>query len=453
MNATAWITAFLILYTIAPDECTSQPWHYHFGTAVDSITSGVSTTFLPLPPVGSTRIRIGSQGGSVALVSPGHPALGCDSEMQLYAPSGGSLNKVQFHGIPQGSAFTVRLQFCIDGGAGTFYFFVGNGACFQNNSGFSSAEVFAGLRWILDSTGIVTTALRLPSGWSTLAQGICRSDTVHTLELYCNNRSASVNYMHDSSCVLAQRRLDCWIDGRRVAAGATKTGLPDTTSISAFMFYAAYSQGYRSCISIDDVDYTNDIASVPLPVELSSFTVRSTDNGRARLQWITETELNNHGFTIERRCGNDTAWRDIGFVPGHGITQTPQQYDWTDSTLCDAARACYRLRQIDRDGTVSISDERCVSDAAGTERERSCIPWPQPASGVIYLSLNSDPAEIKSVRITTLTGVTVAMLPVRRILPADGNVLTLPCAAWPRGILLCILERHTSTSVIPIVLL
>jgi len=452
MNASAWLSVLLFLQIISSGECTSQPWNYNFGTVVDSLATGVSTSFLPSPPVGGARIRIGSQGGSVALVSPGHNALGSGSELHLHAPSGGSLNKVQFHSMPQASAFTIRLSFLINGAAGTYYVFTGAGACFQNNSGFSSAEVFTGLRLILDSTGAVTAALREPSGWTTLPPGTCRSDTVHTLELYCNNRSNSVTYTHDSSCVLAAHCLDLWIDGRRVAHDRAKTGLPDTTLISAFMFYAAYSPGNSSCFSVDDIDYTNDIASVPLPVELSSFTIRDVGT-QTRLQWITETELNNHGFTIERRCESDAFWRDIGFVPGYGDTQAPQLYSWTDSAPCTSGQVCYRLRQVDRDGAFSFSEVECIEIDAGLQGGRFDAPWPQPARDVIHLPYDRGPTETVSIRITTLTGVTVAMLSEWRILPADGGVITLPCAAWPRGVLLYILERGNTTKVTPFILI
>ncbi|MEJ2103488.1 MAG: T9SS type A sorting domain-containing protein, partial [Ignavibacteriaceae bacterium] len=91
-----------------------------------------------------------------------------------------------------------------------------------------------------------------------------------------------------------------------------------------------------------------------IPVEFTSFTasVVGTD---VKLRWETATEINNSGFSIERKSTN-SEYTEIGFVPGHGTTSEPTTYLFTDENL-RAGEYTYRLKQIDFDGTVSYSDE------------------------------------------------------------------------------------------------
>lgn len=58
----------------------------------------------------------------------------------------------------------------------------------------------------------------------------------------------------------------------------------------------------------------------------------------------------------------DTGFQTLpgSFVPGHGTTNTPQQYSYIDETP-GATSLFYRLRQISLDGAVSYTDPVQVS--------------------------------------------------------------------------------------------
>jgi hypothetical protein len=100
-----------------------------------------------------------------------------------------------------------------------------------------------------------------------------------------------------------------------------------------------------------------------LPVELTSFTALPRGRG-IELRWSTATEVNNHGFELERSAGDGLHlqdrvhldWVNIGFVEGNGTTNTPNEYSFTDKNL-KAGKYSYRLKQVDRDGTFSYSQE------------------------------------------------------------------------------------------------
>lgn len=98
---------------------------------------------------------------------------------------------------------------------------------------------------------------------------------------------------------------------------------------------------------------TFDFASVS-PVELVSFTSVLNEN-HIDLSWRTETEINNYGFNIERSEKN-LNWLTVGFVEGHGNSNSPKEYSFSDYDIELSGIYYYRLKQIDNDGTFEYSN-------------------------------------------------------------------------------------------------
>ena len=92
-----------------------------------------------------------------------------------------------------------------------------------------------------------------------------------------------------------------------------------------------------------------------LPIELVSFSAAILNNS-VELNWQTATEVNNYGFNVECTIDN-TKWDVIGFVQGHGTTNSPKEYSFSDTLdlTLNLTQASYRLKQIDNDGTFAYS--------------------------------------------------------------------------------------------------
>lgn len=89
-----------------------------------------------------------------------------------------------------------------------------------------------------------------------------------------------------------------------------------------------------------------------LPVELTSFTAVNTVNG-VRLNWSTATELNNHGFEVQR--GKDKSnFIAVGFVNGNGTSTAQHTYSFKDKNI-NTGKYYYRLKQIDFNGSYKYS--------------------------------------------------------------------------------------------------
>ncbi len=94
----------------------------------------------------------------------------------------------------------------------------------------------------------------------------------------------------------------------------------------------------------------------PLPVQLGSLSYTLLQNNSVRLDWMTISEINNFGFYVQKRRVGLQEWFELpnSFVPGHGTTNVPQYYSFTDSVPLTASTQ-YRLKQVDLDGTINFS--------------------------------------------------------------------------------------------------
>ena len=112
-----------------------------------------------------------------------------------------------------------------------------------------------------------------------------------------------------------------------------------------------------------------------IPVELTSFT-GSSSSDIVTLQWITASETNNQGFSIERKLISSESFSELAFVQGKGTTTENTVYTYTDK-LEHAGSYSYRLKQIDYDGTISYSQSILV-DILKPDRYELAQNYPNP---------------------------------------------------------------------------
>jgi photosystem II stability/assembly factor-like uncharacterized protein len=90
-----------------------------------------------------------------------------------------------------------------------------------------------------------------------------------------------------------------------------------------------------------------------VPVELISFE-GTIESGKVNLIWQTASELNNHGFEIQRKS-DEYDWITIGFIDGNGTTTEKKHYNFVDN-LPYEGKNLYRLKQIDYNGNYEYSN-------------------------------------------------------------------------------------------------
>ncbi len=137
-----------------------------------------------------------------------------------------------------------------------------------------------------------------------------------------------------------------------------------------------------------------------VPVELSSFTARAA-TASVILEWRTASESNNLGFDIERST-DKIDWQRIGFVQGQGTTSETTRYNFVD-TQPPNGHVYYRLKQMDVDGSVTLSESVCMSMNVPNSFEITLI-YPNPFNASTRINYKLDEQGVVTVDVFSING-------------------------------------------------
>jgi hypothetical protein len=134
---------------------------------------------------------------------------------------------------------------------------------------------------------------------------------------------------------------------------------------------------------IDDGD------SGGLPVELLQFKATSTADG-VSLEWSTATELDNDHFEV-LRSEDLVNWWVVAIQPGHGTTSQVHHY-YANDPFAPQKVLYYRLKQVDYDGTETLSKIVVVDRLGNTQKFEI---FPNPAVNQIQLKFQSAASHVE----------------------------------------------------------
>ncbi len=300
------------------------------------------------------------------------------------------------------SSGTLRRTFST---TGTVAFPVGDAANYSpasftlsSASGFSSAYVAMSLSSVKHPNN-TSSADFLKRYWTVSQSGI--SDPVYNIQLTYVNTDINGN----------ESGIDGGLyNGSWLSLGAVNT-TSNTISGTDLNSFGAFSGGEPSALPVELVTITAEAA--PLFVTL---------------KWTTATEVNNHGFEVERKkvlgftsqvSGNPSSivnpesaneqWNRISFVEGSGNSNTPREYTFTDKAL-SAGKYAFRLKQIDRDGKFGYSSEVEVTVGSAPLMFSLDQNYPNPFNPSTTIGFTLQSSDLTSLKVYDAIGREVAVL-------------------------------------------
>lgn len=175
------------------------------------------------------------------------------------------------------------------------------------------------------------------------------------------------------------------------ATGTTNRISPASVAGNLVEFDFDFTAGTGFFFTVGSVNLT----TTPLPIELASFSATPKGN-TVLVNWSTASELNNSHFQVES-SEDAEKWKMVERVNGKGTTTVTSRYSITDVNPIIGV-SYYRLRQVDFDGTQSLSKVVKV-ELAGEPFNL----YPNPASSTVTLDFVSKGGR-SAVMVTSLQG-------------------------------------------------
>jgi hypothetical protein len=186
---------------------------------------------------------------------------------------------------------------------------------------------------------------------------------------------------------------------------------------------------------------TVDPIDIPLPIELSAFTVVPADKG-VIIKWRTESELNNLGFDVYRSENLDGTFAKVNQtrIRGAGTDATPHSYKFVDESVEVGKTYYYYLEDISYSGVKGRSKVIQVTvDLTGKLKVVSLTPaksallqnYPNPFNPETWIPFQLALDSSVIVRIYNLKGQPIRTLELGQ--KAAGTYLTKDKAVYWDG--------------------
>lgn len=186
--------------------------------------------------------------------------------------------------------------------------------------------------------------------------------------------------------------------------------------------------------------WTLSLQQSPLPVELVQFDVKAIDNKYVKIEWVTETEINNDFFTVER-SKDGKSFEEFARVNGYGSTTERHEYKLNDKNPYEGI-SYYRLKQTDFNGDQYFFDIKSVLISS----DKSVFQvFPNPFIDYITV-LNTSDDESSEIIISDVGGKTIF-----RADPSDSGIQKIDLSNLTSGIYFLTLKSSSESQTMRLV--
>jgi hypothetical protein len=177
-------------------------------------------------------------------------------------------------------------------------------------------------------------------------------------------------------------------------------GVNGTTNSPTFTTFIP-NGATKAASGITTVAFNPYSGTVPLPITLKSF-YGEVKNKTIELHWVTESEINNDYFTIEK-SGDGNHFHEIGKVDGAGNSTIENNYKLVDYSPLRGTNF-YRLSQTDFDGTVKKFTAICLNFKNNPAGVSIRFAGPNPCNDILTVDYSLDETGIVEIQILNSIG-------------------------------------------------
>lgn len=164
--------------------------------------------------------------------------------------------------------------------------------------------------------------------------------------------------------------------------------------------YVLLVTNYASVTQIINIDQSSSAVAttncaIVLPVGMSLYDV-FLDRKQVKIKWITDTELNNDYFDIQR-SKDGKIWETIALKKGMGTITTQTNYEVIDEKPLEGI-SYYRIKQVDIDGKINFSPLKSIKN----NPELEITVYPSPGKDIVKVNTNNK--KLDTIEIVDLLG-------------------------------------------------
>ena len=206
-----------------------------------------------------------------------------------------------------------------------------------------------------------------------------------------------------------------------------------STNVGPVTFYYVGNAGDNASSSNGDYIYSGTTV-ISLPIDLKSFTA-TTDNNVVALKWQTATEINSNYFDVER-SDDGQFFFSLGKVNASGNSTAAVSYSFTDTKLSNnnGSQIFYRLKLVDKDGTVKYSNQISVKPIITGVTIKNVYPVVIRKNDQVTVDIISDKAKALDIVIMDATGRMLQLLKTN-LITGNNTVKFVPKVDNLKGML------------------
>lgn len=213
---------------------------------------------------------------------------------------------------------------------------------------------------------------------------------------------------------------------RWTIATATSVNITIADNTDAAAYFDNFNNNPQGDVTNWNVS-NQDLGDVSLPVELTTYSAQCTAEG-VLLEWITESEVENAGFILERRISNEPDWTMLASykthdaLKGQGNTNIRTNYMFTDQNVYAGDLLYYRLSNVSTQGVQTVDDilSITVTDLVTPQKTALSRAYPNPFNPKSKISYQLSQAAWVTLKVIDIRGRTIQTI-VRGTHQQAGN--------------------------------